>query len=208
MAMMVMTAFVTADEKGASSLVRQQSATIESLQNEVLRLNQELEGSISGRRELQAVIPELEKTLAGAIALGDIQIVMDPRGLVITVRDHALFDPDGPRLTPAGEVILGKIATFLSRDLADHKILLEGHTDDQPVENSGDVTNWEYSVARACVVLRYLVDGQNIFPERLGVVGYSEYRPVDTNATEEGRDRNRRVEIVILPQRVSDAPSR
>ena len=208
MAVFAMTGCVTAEEAGPHSLARQQSATIESLENEILRLNQELDGTVSLRKDLQAAMPGLEAAFSEPIARGDIQVSMDPRGLAIIVRDHALFDPDETQLTPAGEEILGKIALVLSRDLPDHRVLLEGHTDDQPIQDADGITNWEYSIGRASAVLHYFVENQNISPQRLGVAGYSEYRPVDSNATEEGRDRNRRVEIVILPQKVSDALAR
>ncbi len=208
MALFAMVGCATAEETGGSSLARQQSATLESLTNEILRLNQELDGTVHDRKELQAAKPEFEKMFSDPISRGDIQVNMDSRGLVITVRDHALFDPDETQLTPAGEEVLGKIALVLSRDLSDYRVLLEGHTDNQPIQDADGITNWEYSVGRASAVLHYFVENQDLSPKRFGIAGYSEYRPVDSNATEEGRDRNRRVEIVILPQKVSDEPSR
>jgi chemotaxis protein MotB len=76
---------------------------------------------------------------------------------------------------------------------------IEGHTDNQPIKFSNWKSNWELSTARALSVLHYLVDNRGIAPERLSVMGYSEYRPVASNDTWEGRKMNRRVEVVILP---------
>ncbi|MFA5159507.1 MAG: hypothetical protein WC484_03265, partial [Candidatus Omnitrophota bacterium] len=104
------------DNPAAHSLSRQQSATIESLSNEILRLNQELDGTVSSRENLQTVKPKLEKMFAEQILRGDVRIVLDSRGLVVTVLDHALFDPDETQFTLAGEEILGKIASVLSSD--------------------------------------------------------------------------------------------
>ncbi|MFH1208588.1 MAG: OmpA family protein [Candidatus Omnitrophota bacterium] len=204
----IMVGYASADDPGARSLNRQQSATIESLQGEILRLNQELDGRVSLREDLQKVTPKLEKMLAAEILRGDVRVVLGSRGLVVTILDHALFDPDDTQFTSAGEETLGKIASVLSSDLSKNQITLEGHTDNQPIENADGVTNWEYSIGRATAVLHYFVEVKGLAPERLGVAGYAEYRPVDSNATEEGRDKNRRVEIVILPGKGSDAPSR
>jgi len=188
---------VSADELGARPLSRQQSATIESLNNEILRLNQELDGTASLREELQAVKPKVEKMFAPEILRGDMRVVLDSRGLVVTVLDHALFDPDETQFTSSGEEILGKMATVLSSELPKNQVTLEGHTDNQAIEDAGGVTNWEYSIGRATAVLHFFLQTQGLSPERFGVSGFAEYRPADSNATEEGRDRNRRVEIVI-----------
>ena len=204
----IMVGCASADDPGARSLNRQQGATIESLQGEILRLNQELDGRVSLREDLQKVMPKVEKMLAAQVLRGDVRVVLGPRGLVVTVLDHALFDPDDTQFTSAGEEILGKIASVLSSDLSKNQIVLEGHTDNQPIENASGVTNWEYSIGRATAVLHYFIDAKGLAPERFGVAGYAEYRPVDSNATEEGRDRNRRVEIVILPGKGSDALGR
>ena len=196
----------SADDSGVRSLNRQQSATIESLRSEILRLNQELDGTASLRGDLQKAMPEVEKMLAAQILRGDVRVVLGSKGLVITILDHALFDPDETQFTSAGEETLGKIASVLSLDLSKNRVTLEGHTDNQPIEDAGGVTNWEYSIGRATAVLHYFIDVKELSPERFGVAGYAEYRPVDSDATEEGRDRNRRVEIVIAPERGSDAP--
>jgi chemotaxis protein MotB len=201
----IMVGCANADDPGTRSLNRQQSATIESLQGEILRLNQELDGRVSLREDLQKVMPQVEKILAAQILRGDVRVVLGPRGLVVTVLDHALFDSEDAQFTSAGEEVLAKIASVLVSDLSKNQIILEGHTDNQPIENADRVTNWEYSIGRATAVLHYFIGVKELAPERFGVAGYAEYRPVDSNATEEGRDRNRRVEIVILPGKSSDA---
>jgi chemotaxis protein MotB len=195
----------SADDPTARPLSRQQSATIESLNSEILRLNQELDGAASSRESLQGVKPRLEKMFASEIARGDVRVDLDPRGLVVTVLNHALYDPDETQFTSSGEETLGKIASVLSTDLSKNPVTLGGHTDNQAIEDAGGVTNWEYSIGRATSVLHYLIDVKELSPERFGVAGYAEYRPVDSNATEEGRDRNRRVEIVIAPEKGSHA---
>lgn len=195
----------SSDDQALQRLSRQQGATIESLNQEVLRLNQELEEAFGSREDLRMAKSGIGEALAAQIACGNIKVFLDSRGLVVRVIDRAIFDSEEIRLTPAGEETLEKIAFALSGDLLKNQVMLEGYADGQPVEGSEGVTNWEYSVGRANAVLHYFLDVQKLAPERFGVSGYAEYRPVDSNATEEGRDRNRRVEIVILSQKVSDA---
>ncbi len=201
----VMVGCASAENAGAP-LSRQQSATLESLNHEIVRLNQELEGTVRSWEDLQATKPQLEKMFAEQITRGDVLVVLEPRGLVVTVLDHALFDPDETQFTSSGEETLGKMASVLSSDLSKNRVTLEGHTDNQAIEDAGGVTNWEYSIGRATAVLHFFLDVKALAPERFGVTGFAEYRPVASNATEEGRDRNRRVEIVIAPGRRTDAP--
>jgi chemotaxis protein MotB len=198
----------TAEDAGTRALIRQQSETIESLNKEILRLNEELDGTVDGRADLQAAKPKAEENLAPEISRGDVRIAMDSRGMVVTVLDHALFDPDETQFTSSGEAVLEKIALVLTRDLPRNRVALEGHTDNQPIENANGITNWEYSIGRATAVLHFFLENKELFPERFRVVGYAEYRPVASNDTEEGRDKNRRVEIVIVPERIPDGSAR
>ena len=77
--------------------------------------------------------------------------------------------------------------------------IIEGHTDNQPIKRSGWKSNWELSTARALSVLHYLSE-KSVAEPRLAATGYGEYKPVATNDAREGRQKNRRVEIVILPK--------
>ena len=77
---------------------------------------------------------------------------------------------------------------------------MEGHTDNEPIKYSGWKSNWELSTARATSVLHYLVDDKGVNPKLVKAVGYGEFRPVAANDTPEGRQLNRRVEIVIQPK--------
>ncbi len=208
-AYLLMTGCVSAADRVGDSLSRQQSATIESLNKELLRLNEELD-EVAGLREvLRQEKPRIEKLLSDPIARRDASVVLDQRGLVVSVLDHALFDPDETQFTSSGEELLAQLAALLaSGDLSKNRIVLEGHTDNEPIEGAEGVTNWEYSIGRAVAVLHYLIDVRSLAPARFSVTGYAEYRPKASNSTEEGRVQNRRVEIVILPQKVSDGSPR
>lgn len=185
------------------SLALQQTATIESLQSEILRLNQELDGIADSRKNLQEVIPQLEKKFENEWAADNVRVFEDDRGLVLSVLDRALFDPEENGLSSQGENILKRVAAVLSNDFTRHRVSLEGHTDNEPVEGQEGFTNWEYSLGRSSAVLHYFLDVEGLQPERFSVTGYSEYHPAASNDTEEGRQLNRRVEIVIMPQTIA-----
>ncbi len=79
-----------------------------------------------------------------------------------------------------------------------NQIRVEGHTDNVPIRNSRFPSNWELSTSRATAMIAYLIDNLGFAPELLSAAGYGEYRPVAANDTEEGKSRNRRVDIVVL----------
>ncbi|PIP18961.1 MAG: hypothetical protein COX41_05460, partial [Candidatus Omnitrophica bacterium CG23_combo_of_CG06-09_8_20_14_all_41_10] len=96
-----------------------------------------------------------------------------------------------------------KVAEVLNRDVPDSQVAVEGHTDNDPIKYSGWKSNWELSSGRALAVLHYLVDECKVEPQRLSANGYGEYHPVAPNDTPQNKQKNRRVEIVILPSKVS-----
>jgi chemotaxis protein MotB len=88
------------------------------------------------------------------------------------------------------------------KDVKDKRIQVEGHTDNVRIVSSLKKkfpTNWELSTARATEVVRYLQEAGGIAPKLLSATGYSEYQPVAPNDTDEGKHKNRRIEIVLLP---------
>jgi len=78
------------------------------------------------------------------------------------------------------------------------KAIVEGHTDSLPISNARYASNWELSTARATSVLAKFLEEHGVLPERVSAAGYAEFRPIATNATPEGRVRNRRVDVVLL----------
>ena len=126
----------------------------------------------------------------------DVQTLIQPRGLVIRVlTDKLLFDSGQATLQPQGLPLLNEIANLLMIDKT-HPILVEGYTDTVPISTSQFPSNWELSTARATTVVRYLI-GRDVVASRLGAAGYAYLHPIASNATADGRARNRRVEIVF-----------
>lgn len=142
----------------------------------------------------------LEDRLGQEIQDKQVRLQMMEKGLVITVVGDLLFDSGKAKIRPEAHPLLDKVARVLKENVPQLDVGIEGHTDNQPIKYSGWKSNWELSSARALSVLHYLVNTKGISPDRLSAIGYGEYRPVASNNTRDGRQLNRRVEIVILPQ--------
>ncbi len=142
----------------------------------------------------------LEERLGQEIKDKQVKLQMMEKGLVITVVGDLLFDSGKARVRREAYPVLDKVARVLKENVPQLNVGIEGYTDNQPIKLSGWKSNWELSTARALSVLHYLVNEKGISPDRLSAIGYGEYQPVAANDTKEGRQLNRRVEIVILPQ--------
>lgn len=171
---------------------------IESLSEQVKRLKM-TEDELLNLREAYTA---LEKGLSKEIGEKKISLQIEEKGLVITFVDSVLFDSGKAKLRAEASKTLDKVVKVCRKVVADRKIGIEGHTDNQPIKHSGWKSNWELSTSRAISVLHYLRK-KGISPERLSATGFGEYRPVATNKTVTGRQKNRRVEIVIFPGKIS-----
>lgn len=121
----------------------------------------------------------------------------EQRGLVVSiVAEGVLFDGGSAELKPAGKMVLDSLADSLSG--VPNQLAIEGHTDSLPISTAQFASNWELSTARSSSVLRYLISRHGIAPARLSASGYADQRPVDSNDTDGGRARNRRVDIAVL----------
>ena len=145
--------------------------------------------------ELLPSLHVLTKELDQEIREGKLQINMTSRGLVISFTQAALF--------PSGEDVIAK-NTYLSMEKIavairqlPNPVRMEGHTDAVPIHNSRFRSNWELSAARSIAVLE-LLTSFGVSREQLSIAGYADTAPVDENQTEEGRQKNRRVDIIIL----------
>lgn len=143
---------------------------------------------------LERALKEMQADPALANVSKGLRLTQDERGLVISFPDACLFEPCSEKLRDDVEPVLDQVGAVLLR--MSSPVRVEGHTDPSPCE--GWPSNWELSTARASSVIRYLTKRFNFNPARLTAAGYASYRPVDTNETEGGRARNRRVDIVIL----------
>jgi chemotaxis protein MotB len=151
---------------------------------------------VSGEKELGRLKKTVEELLKPAVLKGIIRTHIEPRGLIISLGEGGFFDSGSADIKLDGKSLLDTIALSLAP--VGNQIRIEGHTDNVPISNSTFPSNWELSSTRASNVVRYLISRFEFRPELLSPAGYAEYRPVALNDTEEGRSRNRRVDIVIL----------
>lgn len=149
--------------------------------------------------ELQRAKEELENRLRNEINDNQVKVDMENKGLVITFVSEVLFDSGKAKLRADSLPKLDKVVPVLNTTVSDLYIGIEGHTDNQPIKKSGWASNWELSTARALSVLHALSE-RGVNEPRLSATGFGEYKPVATNDSKEGRQKNRRVEIVILPK--------
>jgi chemotaxis protein MotB len=131
------------------------------------------------------------------------EVGFDQRGLVARMLDQVLFDSGKAELRAGAAPLLDRVAKVLN-EFPNQPVGVEGHTDSQPIKRSGWQSNQALSVARANAVLSELVK-RGVPAGRLTPVGYGEARSVAPNDTPEGRQKNRRVEIVVLPEAGSQA---
>lgn len=154
--------------------------------------------------ELERAKQELEDRLKNEIGDKEVKVEMLEKGLVVTFVSEVLFNSGKADLKEDSLEKLNKVVTVLKTTVSDLNVGVEGHTDNDPIKHSGWKSNWELSTGRALSVLHYLVENQGINPDRLSATGYGEYHPVAANDSKENKQKNRRVEIVILPKTVKE----
>jgi chemotaxis protein MotB len=144
---------------------------------------------------------DLLEKMKGEIAKGEITISELKGKLTVNMVDAILFDSGKAEVKPEGQAVLQKVISIL-KDVKDKAIRTEGHTDNVPIGGmlaKKYPTNWELSAARAINVTRYLQE-QGIDPAQLSAVAYGEYKPIAANDNPEGKAKNRRIEIILVPK--------
>ena len=142
---------------------------------------------------------QLKKDLAAGIQDEDIQIEVEKTVVYISIADKMLFKSGSATVSERAKEVLGKVATVVNGK-PEMEVQVEGYTDNVPISTKNMKDNWDLSVARATSVVRVLQNDFEVAPSRLIAAGRSEYVPLATNDTAEGRSINRRTRIVILPK--------
>lgn len=175
------------------------------LDAENAKLKAENESLVKAREEqvqkVSSTYENMIEKLRSEISMGQITISELKGKLTVNMVDSILFDSGKAEVKRGGLEILGKVVSIL-KDVEDKSIRIEGHTDDVQISRAlaqRYPTNWELSAARAINVARFLQD-QGIDPGNLSAAAYGEWKPVATNDTAEGKAKNRRIEIILVPQ--------
>jgi chemotaxis protein MotB len=146
--------------------------------------------------DLAKSLDTLMKGLDADVKGGKLQLRLDSRGLIISLREKGFFASGDSAVAPESLPMLAKIAAVVQS--LPNPVRLEGHTDARPIHTSRFHSNWDLSAARSIAMLELLRDRFQIPTSRMAVAGYAENYPADTNDTEEGRAHNRRVDLVLL----------
>jgi len=185
------------------------AAASEVLRQELQKYAKVAEGSAKQLQRMKDLEERLRERLQSDIGAKDVEIERLRSKLSVRVLDRILFESGSADILPRGRGVLESVATALEE--GDETIRIEGHTDIVPIGlelKKKYFSNWELSTARASSVARFFLDHHGLEPTRMEAVGYSKYRPIASNDSEESRQRNRRVEIVLTPWKpeVEDAP--
>lgn len=180
-------------------------AALEKENSDLRQENEKLAGEKSAREEelqaSKATYGALIDQMRGEIARGDITI-SDLKGrLTVNLVDQILFDSGSASLKKSGQELIIRLADALAAT-GDKEIRVAGHTDNLPISSRLQATyqsNWELSTARALSVVHALEESKRLAGSRLSAAGYGEFRPIADNTSAEGRARNRRIEIVLVP---------
>lgn len=147
-------------------------------------------------------LEQLQSQLNGYIeekALADrLQTELGASGLLITINDGILFDSGSAELRQNSHELMEQLSAMLASDPPRY-IQVSGHTDNVPMAGATFESNWDLSGARAYNVMKLFLESNYLEAHQLSYTGYGEYHPVASNDTTEGREQNRRVEILVLP---------
>ncbi len=147
------------------------------------------------RDHMTAIARDILKVLSPLVRQGKVRVTQSPRGVNVEINASVLFAPATARLSADSIATLTAVAKVLQPQL--YSIQVEGHTDNQPIATGQFPSNWELSAVRASSVVRlFLAEG--IHEKRLVAIGHGSNLPLESNDTVEGRQRNRRVQVVIL----------
>ena len=166
--------------------------------------------SSSEKRNLDTIRDQVVRALQPLIDKQMVVVRKTTTWLEVELRTDILFPSGVARLSPQANDVLNSLASILKP--FPNTVRIEGYTDDRPINTALFPSNWELSAARAASVARLFTE-QGVDPTRLGIMGLGEFHPTADNATEDGRNRNRRVLVVVLsedgqPQRIeNDSPA-
>lgn len=145
-----------------------------------------------------ALVMNLKRSLSN-INDSDVEVEVKGGIVYVSISDKLLFTPGSAKISSKAESVLGKVASVIN-DHDELNVLVEGHTDNKPIKNKYMDDNWDLSVRRATAVVRLLQNDYYVSPERMTAAGRAQYMPKEDNETEEGRAKNRRTEILIMPR--------
>ena len=161
--------------------------------------------SAKDTENLNKISSRVAKSLSPLIDDGQIQLKKNDLWIEIEIKSSILYASGSAWLSTKARPVLRDIAKILQG--FDNQVQVEGFTDNVPIDTEAFPSNWELSAARAASVV-HLFAQSGVKPSRMSAVGYGEYKPIASNATAEGRSKNRRINIVVLSDAIARTTNR
>jgi chemotaxis protein MotB len=180
-----------ADASGVANMTKNQLEAEQKRLWDMRKLLEEQRQSVEGLRKKMA------DALTGFNS-NELQVFVKNGRVYVSLQENLLFPSGSAVVNPKGKQALGTLAQVLNSN-PDINVVVEGHTDSIPIRGKYE-DNWALSTARATAIVRLLTDVNKVDPTRVTASGRSKYEPVDSNNTPEGRQRNRRTEIILAPK--------
>ncbi|MBK9176842.1 MAG: OmpA family protein [Flavobacteriales bacterium] len=185
-----------------ATLTKQEAAnlerSLEQIREQDLRIRN-LHDALTKKDSITLALVVSLKSSLGNLNDTDVVVNVEKSVVFISLSDKMLFNSGSTQLSPRAKEVLAKVATVVN-DKPDMELLVEGHTDNVPIKRDCFKDNWDLSASRATTIARVLQTDYKVNPARITAGGRSEYVPLVTNDTPEGRSTNRRIRIVILPK--------
>jgi chemotaxis protein MotB len=172
--------------------------SLEQIKEQDLRIRS-LHDAMSKKDSVTLALVVSLKSSLGNLNDTDVVVNVEKSVVFIELSDKMLFKSGSTELSARAREVLGKVATVLN-DKPDQEVLVEGHTDNVPIKRDCFKDNWDLSTSRAIVITRILQNEFKVDPARITAAGRSEFVPLGANDSADGRSRNRRIRIVILPR--------
>lgn len=194
-------------ERTLKTQLKQADGRYSELENQSKKISGELAQTVAEKEQIEAELKrvqnDLSEKLNPEIQTGNVRIHRRGQELVLDMASQVLFDVGQADVSAGGQKLLVQVAQSLA-SMTTYDIQVGGHTDSarvvSPTTQERFPTNWELSTARATNVVRFLQERGRIPGQRLVASGFAEYRPAASNNSEDGRQQNRRIEIVLLPR--------
>ena len=197
-----------------AQLMKDMATSKTSLEERVAMTSKEKEDLAREKEAKEAEVEKLKSTyqdlmsdMKKEIEQGTIQITQLKDKLSVNLVDKILFNSGEAEVNAEGKKVLQRVANVLKK-VKNKQIRIEGHTDSIPISSALKdkfPSNWELSTARATTVARYLTEAGGGDPKIVSAAGYAHFRPIADNITAEGRAKNRRIEIALVPMEVGSA---
>ena len=184
---------------GAKGILDNPSSVKPLSEEQTLEFTEELKDMVTAQKQsnLQELKTSIDEYIQANNLTAQVETQLNMSELMIIIRDHALFD-SGSATVKSNSRSLAKALGAMLTKYPNYEVMVSGHTDNQPIRGGKFSSNWELSSQRSLNFMLLVLENQSLSPTKFRSVGFGEYRPIDTNETDSGRAKNRRVEVAIF----------